>query len=69
MNFYFSFKSLNPKFVIYMLSILVTFIANSNNLKRSILAYVLTFSFVTNINVIINLSLISKVSLISRIAL
>jgi hypothetical protein len=52
-----------------MLSILVTFIANSGDLRRSILAHVLTSSFVINANVIINPFLISKASLASRIAL
>jgi hypothetical protein len=52
-----------------MLSILVTFTTNSGDLRRSILAYVLTSSHVTNANIIINLSLISKASLASRIAL
>jgi len=52
-----------------MLFILVTFAINSGDLKRSILAYVLTLSFIANVNVIINLSLISKASLVLRIAL
>ena len=72
MNFYLSSRSLNPKFtliVVYILSILVTFITNSSDLGRSILAYILTLSSVTNIDVIINPSLISKASLVSRIAL
>jgi hypothetical protein len=72
MNFYLGSRSLNPKFtliVIYILSISVTFAANSGDLGRSILAHILTSSSVINIDVIINLSLISKASLVSRIAL
>ena len=69
MNFYLSSGSSNPKFVMYMLSILVTFAANSGDLGRSILAYVLTLSSVVNANVIVNLFLISKASLASRMAL
>jgi hypothetical protein len=69
MNFYLSFKSLNLKFIIYILSILITFIINSSNLRKSILAYILTLSSIININIIINLSLILKVSLVLRIIL
>jgi hypothetical protein len=54
---------------VYMLSILVTFAANSGDLGRSILTHVLTSSSVIKVNVIINPSLISKASLALRIAL
>jgi hypothetical protein len=69
MNFYLNSRSLNLKVIIYMLSILVTFTTNSGDLRRSILAYILTLSSIININMIINLSLILKVSLVLRIAL
>ena len=69
MNFYLGSGSSNPKVVVYMLSISVTFAANSGDLGRSILAHVLTSSSVANADVIINPSLISKASLVSRIAL
>jgi hypothetical protein len=69
MNFYFGSGSSNPKVVVYMLSISVTFAANCGDLGRSILAHVLTSSSVANADVIINPSLISKASLASRMAL
>jgi len=69
MNFYLSFMPLNLKVIVYILSILVIFAANSGDLKRTILAYILTSFFVANAKLIINLSLISKASLVSRIAL
>ena len=62
----------NAKFTlifVFVLSILATFAANSSNLRKNILAYVLSLSFVVNANVIANLSLISKASLASRMAL
>jgi hypothetical protein len=62
----------NAKFTlifVFVLSISVTFAANSGDLRKNILAYVLSLSFVVNANVIANLSLISKASLASRIAL
>ena len=72
MNFYLGSGSSNPKvnpIVVYMLSISVTFAANSGDLGRSILAHVLTSSHVANADVIVNPSLISKASLASRMAL
>jgi hypothetical protein len=64
--------ALNAKFTlifVFVLFILATFAANSSNLGKNILAYVLSSSFVVNANVIANLSLISKASLALRIAL
>jgi hypothetical protein len=64
--------ALNAKFTlifVFVLSISATFAANSSDLRRNILAYVLSLSFVVNANVIANLSLISKASLALRIAL
>jgi hypothetical protein len=52
-----------------MLSILVTFLTNSGDLRRIILAYVLSLSFIANANVIANLSLILKASLVLRMVL
>jgi hypothetical protein len=72
MNFYLGSRSSKAKFnpiVVYMLSISVTFAANSGDLGRSILAHVLTSSSVANADVIVNPSLISKASLASRMAL
>jgi hypothetical protein len=72
MNFYLGSESSNPKvnpIVIYILFISVTFTANSGNLGRSILAHVLTSSYIVNTDIIINPSLISKASLVSRMAL
>jgi hypothetical protein len=64
--------ALNTKFTlifVFVLSILATFAANSSNLRKNILAYVLSSSFVVNANVITNLFLILKASLALRIAL
>src|SRR5208282_4506362 len=64
--------TLNAKFTlifVFVLSISATFAANSGDLGRNILAYVLSSSFVVNANVIANPSLISKASLASRMAL
>ena len=69
MNFYLGSMPLNPKVIVYMLSILVIFAANSSDLRRTILAYVLMLFSVANAELIINPSLISKASLASRIAL
>ena len=69
MKFYVGSWSLNPKVVVYMLSISVTFAANCGDLGRSILSHVLTSSSVANADVMINPSLISKASLASRMAL
>jgi hypothetical protein len=71
-NFLVSSHALNVKFTLifmFILSILVTFLANSSDLKRIILAYVLSLSFVINANVIANPSLISKASLALRMVL
>ena len=69
MNFYLDSGSSNPKFVIYILSISVTFTTNSSNLERNILAYILISFSVINTDMIINPFLISKASLASRMAL
>lgn len=72
MNFYLSFESLNSKInpiIIYILSILVIFTTNSDNLEKSILVYILTLFYITNTNIIINLFLILKISLVLRIVL
>lgn len=72
MNFYLSSKSLNTKFTLifmYILSISVTFTTNSGDLRRNILAYILSSSSVINIDMIINPSLISKASLVLRMTL
>jgi hypothetical protein len=64
--------ALNAKFTlifVFVLSILATFTTNSSDLRRNILAYVLSLSSVVNVNVIANPSLISKASLALRIAL
>jgi hypothetical protein len=64
--------ALNTKFTlifVFVLSISATFPASSGDLRRIILAYVLSSSSVVNINVIINPSLISKASLASRMVL
>jgi hypothetical protein len=64
--------ALNAKFTlifVFMLSILATFPTNSGNLRRIILAYVLSLSSIANANVIINPSLILKASLALRIVL
>jgi hypothetical protein len=65
-------RASNAKFTlifVFVLSISATFPANSGDLGRIILAYVLSSSSVVNANVIANLSLISKASLASRMAL
>jgi hypothetical protein len=62
----------NAKFTpifVFVLSISVTFAANSGDLGRNILAHVLSSSSVVNANVIANPFLISKASLASRMAL
>jgi hypothetical protein len=65
-------RASNAKFTlifVFVLSISATFPANSGNLRRIILAHVLSSSSVVNANVITNPSLISKASLASRMAL
>jgi hypothetical protein len=65
-------RALNAKFTpifVFMLSILATFPTNSGDLRRIILAYVLSSSFIANANVIANPSLILKASLALRMVL
>jgi hypothetical protein len=71
-DFLLSSCALNAKFTLifmFVLSILATFTTNSSNLRRNILAYVLSSSSIVNANVIANPSLISKASLALRMAL